>query len=466
MSKGLKPSKPSAARSGVAAGLLLTVIELTGGLLSGSLSLLSSAVNTLMSLLASMISLLAVREGSRPPDERHPYGHGKVEAFAALGEVSLLLVTCSWLVYSAASRLLAGRAEIGMYWVALGTNLASIIIDSYAFTRMRRASSGEVSEALEAGALHFLNDLLIALIVILGLSLYGVGLWYADPLAALAVVSYTLYSSVDIFRRSLDTLLDAAPRGLADEIRERILGVEGVKGCHGLRIRRAGSKHFIDVHVEVDGHLPLSKAHDISDSMESEISRLLPEADVTVHVEPGASEDLASRIRRAASEVGRVRGIHEVGVSETGEGLIVSYHLEMDPEITLEEAHAAAEEMERRLREALGGETVILSHLEPAEPPQAHRWVEPREMRRLRRRILETAEGYPEAVSIHDIRSLASRDGLIVALHCTVQGSTPLERVHEISTMMEEKIKRIDPKIRYVIIHCEPNKKNRRNMKN
>lgn len=204
-------SKASAARSGVAAGLLLTVIELAGGLLSGSLALLSSAVNTMMSLSASVISLIAVRKGGRPLDEEHPYGHEKVEAFAAMGEVTLLLVTCTWLVYSAAKCLIAGRAEIGLYWVALGTNIASIIIDSYAYTRLRSASR---SEALEAGALHFLNDLLIALIVILGISLYGVGLWYADPLAAIVVVAYTLYSGVEIFRRSIDTLMDAAQRGL------------------------------------------------------------------------------------------------------------------------------------------------------------------------------------------------------------------------------------------------------------
>lgn len=136
---------------------------------------------------------------------------------------------------------------------------------------------------------------------------------------------------------------------------------------------------------------------------------------------------------------------------------MISYHLEMDPGTSLEKAHKAAEEMERRLREAFGGETVILSHLEPAEPPSAHEWVRLRETRELRRRILEAAEGYPEVVSIHEIRSLTSREGLIITLHCTVEGSTPIERAHEISTMMEEKMKAIDPRIRYVIIHCEPN---------
>ncbi len=450
-------SKASAAKSGVAAGLLLTVIELAGGLLSGSLALLSSAINTLMSLLASIASFLAVREGGRPPDEEHPYGHGKVEAISAIGEVTLLLVTCTWLLYSAANRLTTGRVEIGFYWVALGTNLASILIDSYAYTRLRRASRSGASEALDAGALHFLNDLLIAFIVILGISLYGVGLWYADPLAAIIVVAYTLYSGVGIFRRSIDTLMDAAPKGLAGMIMERILRVEGVQSCHSLRVRRAGSKHFVDVHIEVDGHLPLSRAHGISDIIESEINRLLPGADVIIHAEPGVSRDLISEIRRIASEIQEIKGIHEVGVSEVGGSLMISYHLEMDPRTSLEKAHEAAEEMERRLREAFGGETVILSHLEPAEPPSAHEWVRPRETRELRRRILEVAEGYPEVASVHEIRSLTSREGLIITLHCTVEASTPLERAHEISTIMEEKIKAIDPRIRYVIIHCEPN---------
>ncbi|MEM3070728.1 MAG: cation-efflux pump [Candidatus Bathyarchaeia archaeon] len=450
------PSKASAARSGVAAGLLLTTIELTGGLLSGSLALLSSAINTFMSLLASVLSLIAVREGGRPPDEEHPYGHEKVESFAAIGEVALLLVTCTWLLYSAANRLITGSAEIRFYWIALGTNLASIIIDSYAYTRLRKASRSEVSEALDAGALHFLNDLLIAFIVILGISLYGVGLWYADPLAATVVVAYTIYSGVDVFKRSVDILIDTAPRGLAEEIKKRILKVEGVQSCHRLRVRRAGSKHFVDVHVEVDGHVPLSKAHSISDAIESQINELLPEADVTIHAEPWTSGDPTSKIRRVASEIQGIKGIHEVGVSEVGGSLIVSYHLEMDPRTSLEKAHEVAEEMERRLREALGEGTVILSHLEPAEPPSAHKWVRPRETKELRRRILEAAEGYPEVMSVHEIRSLSSEEGLLITLHCMVEGSTPLERAHEISTMMEERIKAIDPRIKYVIIHCEP----------
>lgn len=450
------PSKLSAARSGVAAGLLLTIIELAGSLLSGSLALLSSAVNTLMDLLASIIALIAVREGGRPPDEDHPYGHGKVEAFAAIGEGALLLVACTWLVYSAANRLIAGRAEIGLYWVALGTNLASIIIDSYAYMRLRGASRGEASEALDAGALHFLNDLLIAIIVILGISLYGFGIWYADPLAAVVVVAYTLYSSMDIFRRSIDTLMDAAPRGLTEEIRKSILRVEGVQSCHGLRVRRSGSKHFVDLHVEVDGHLPLSRAHSISDAIESEIKNLLGDVDVTIHTEPGTSGDSASQIRRIASEIKEIRGIHEIGVSRIGESLIISYHIEMDPGISLEKAHRVAEEMEGRLREVFGEGSVILSHMEPAEPPSAHGWVRPEETAELRRRIFEALEGFPEVATVHEIRSLTSREGLLLTLHCKVEGSTSLERAHEISTMMEEKIRAIDPRIRYVIIHCEP----------
>ena len=446
-------SKVSAARSGVAAGSLLTVIELSAGLLSGSLALLSSAVNTMMSLFASIISLLAVWEGGKPPDEGHPYGHGKVEAFAALGEVGLLLGACSWLVYSAANRLASGRAEIEFYWLALGTNLASIAIDSYAYTRMKRASE---SEALGAGALHFMNDLLIALIVILGISLYGVGIWYADSIAAMGVVAYTLYSSLDVIKGSINTLMDAAPGGIADRIRERIVGVDGVHSCHRLRVRRAGSKHFVDVHVEVDGHLPLSRVHSISDSIESEIAQLLPGADVTIHMEPGASRDSISEVRRIASEFKEIRGIHEVGMSVVGGSHIISYHLEMDPDISLERAHAAAEEMEKRLKGVFGENVIILSHLEPAKPPTAHRWADPKDMRELRGRILEAAEDFSDIISIHEIRSLASQEGLLITLHCLVEGSTTLERAHEISTSMEEKVKAIDPRITYVVIHCEP----------
>ena len=146
-------SSESASKKGIISGAVLAVIEVTGGVVSGSLGLLSSSFNTLMDFLASIITFFAVREGSKPPDEVHMYGHEKVESAAAISEILLLVLACSWIVYNAYLRLTGGMQEIGLFWVAFFTNFASIVIDLFAYVKLKASTKNRQSEAIEAGAL-------------------------------------------------------------------------------------------------------------------------------------------------------------------------------------------------------------------------------------------------------------------------------------------------------------------------
>jgi len=103
------------------------------------------------------------------------------------------------------------------------------------------------------GALHFLTDLLIAVTVITGLILYRIGFWFADSSAALCIVTYIVYQSFKAMSESFATLTDTAPKGISKEIEKQILNVKGVEDCHHLRVRRAGSKFFVDAHVKLAG---------------------------------------------------------------------------------------------------------------------------------------------------------------------------------------------------------------------
>ncbi|MEM2915300.1 MAG: cation diffusion facilitator family transporter, partial [Candidatus Bathyarchaeia archaeon] len=232
----------SAAKKGIFAGALLTAIEVTGGLISGSLGLISSALNTLMNFIAAVIMFFAVREGSKPPDEIHMYGHEKIEPVAAIVEILLLFIVCSWITYSALSRLMSGVGHIELFWIALGTNFISILIDIFVYLNLKSSSKKRKSEAIDAGALHFMNDLLVAFVVIAGLVLYWFGVWYADSIAALGIVVFIIYSSFNVVRDSFATLMDTAPRGVVEQLRKQILSFEGVEDCHHIRARRVGSK--------------------------------------------------------------------------------------------------------------------------------------------------------------------------------------------------------------------------------
>jgi len=449
-------SEESAAKKGIFAGALLAAIEVAGGLVSGSLGLVSSASNTLMDFVAAVITFFAVKEGSKPPDEVHMYGHEKVESAAAMGEILLLVVVCFWISYNAFLRLSSGESYIGLFWVALGTNFVSIPIDLFAYVSLKSHSKVRVREAMEAGALHFLNDLLIAVVVIFGLVLYRFGLWYADSIAALGIVVFILYSSMNMVRNSISVLVDAAPRGVMEQLRRQILSVENVEGCHHIRVRQAGSRFFVDAHVEIAGHLPLNQAHWVASRIEDQIAKAFPNSDVLIHTEPHTHGDPLTVVRTVGSQIPEIKGVHNVIVKTVGRELSISYHIELDPRISVEDAHDIANSMEERVRAALKNVSAIISHLEPAtellEPAVYSR----EELDRIRNQIVQIARAFPSVRSTHETQILTKAGKYSVTLHCTVDGSTSLVEAHRIATQMEEKIKTIDPRIEQVTIHCEP----------
>ncbi|MFX0200153.1 MAG: cation diffusion facilitator family transporter, partial [Candidatus Hodarchaeota archaeon] len=328
----------SAAKKGILAGALLTAVEVAGGLASGSLGLLSSAFNTLMDFVAAVVTFFAVRESSKPADEAHMYGHEKIESAAAIGEILLLFVVCSWILYTAFSRLVSGERDIKLLWVAFGTNFVSIIVDAFAYFNLKVSSKENKSEAIEAGALHFLNDLLIALVVIIGLVFYSFGVRYADSIAALCIVGYIVYSGLNVIRNSFSTLMDAAPKGVLDQVKEQILRVDGIEDCHHLRVRRAGSKFFVDAHVKIDGQIPLNQAHNIASNIEDQITKAFPNSDILIHTEPHTGEDPIAIVREVASQMPEIKGIHGITVKTLGDKLSVAYHLELEPEISVRSA--------------------------------------------------------------------------------------------------------------------------------
>ena len=345
--------------------------------------------------------------------------------------------------------------EIELFEVAFLTNFVSITIDLFAYTKLKASTRNRQSEAIEAGALHFLNDLLIAVIVIVGLGFYWFGVWYADSMAALCIVAYIVYSGVKIIRSSFATLMDAAPQGLSKTVREQILSVEGVNDCHHLRIRKAGSKYFVDAHVTLTGGMSLYQAHLATSVMEERIAKFLPNSDIMIHTEPHSGKDPVSTVRTVASYFPEIRGIHGITVKTIGGKIQVSYHIELDPQISISSAHEIADGLEKRLKVELKNIFTVVSHLEPA--PETQETGYSRESDSLLENEVERIlESMPEVRSIHEIETL-KRDGMYnVTLHCAVDSIATLTQAHDIATRIEERIKVSNSRINQVNVHCEP----------
>jgi len=445
----------SAAKKGVAAGAMLTIMEVTAGLLSGSLGLVSSAINTLLDFVAAVITFFAVRESGKPPDEVHMYGHEKIESAAAVTEIVILLVACSWIVYSAVERLSSGWQGIGFFWLALGTNFASILIDAFAYRNFKASSRERKSEAVEAGALHFLTDLLIAAVVIVGLVFYWFGVWYADSIAALCIVVYIVLQGLRAARESLASLTDAAPRGMSSMVASRILAVEGVESCHDVRIRRAGAKFFVDAHVTLSAGMPLYEAHSVASKIEDQIKEILPSSDILIHTEPYIGADPIATIRYIASQMPEIKGIHGISVRTIGGKLSVSYHSELEPELSVADAHRCADLLEQRIKEELRNVSTVVSHLEPKSEVSESGYSR-ESAKSLEREILKISASFPQIRSLHDVEILARKGRYSVTLHCTVEDWLTIARAHDLATKIEDSIRLIDERIDRVRVHCEP----------
>jgi cation diffusion facilitator family transporter len=286
--------KRSAALSSVVAAVGLTTFKLIIGLLTNSLGILAEAAHSGLDLVAALMTFFAVRVSDRPADREHNFGHGKIENLSALFETLLLLFTSAWIINEAVQRLFYRSVKVeASIWafVVMGT---SIVID---YTRSRilyRAAKKYHSQALEADALHFSTDIWSSSVVILGLigvavarSVSGLGwLSQADAIAALAVAVIVIFISGELGYRTIMGLLDTAPSGVSEKIVEAVRSLKGINDCHAVRIRPSGARWFVDLHVTMDGRTSLSESHRITERIEKKVQEILPESDVTVHVEP------------------------------------------------------------------------------------------------------------------------------------------------------------------------------------
>lgn len=278
--------KKHVAFASVCAAVFLTGSKLVVGLFTGSLGILSEALHSGLDLIAALITYFSVRISDKPADANHPYGHGKVENLSALIETVLLLVTCVWIIYEAVHRLVTGKMHIAVTHWSYIVVVTSIIVD---FTRSRalmRAAKKHNSQALEADALHFSTDIWSSTVVLLGLVCSNFGWYYADALSALVVAAIVIYVAFQLGRRSIDVLLDTAPKGVVQTIKEISKKIPQITSVHDIRARNSGADVFVEMCVHVTPSLSLIEAHKISHEFEKMIQEKIERCIVHLHQEP------------------------------------------------------------------------------------------------------------------------------------------------------------------------------------
>ena len=279
--------------------------KLAAGLFIGSVSVISEAIHSGIDLAAAVIALVAVRRAARSPDERHPYGHGKIENVSGTIEAILIFGAAAWIIYEALHKLAARRPVEG-----LGLGIAVMAVSAaanYAVSSMLFKVGRETdSIALQADGWHLRTDVWTSLGVLAGLSVVALGerllprvpLWWVDPVAAIVVALLILKAAWDLTRHSLRDLLDES---LGEEENGWITGeirrCPGVRDMHKLRTRRAGAQRFIDFHIQVDPELSVTEGHEVARSLKARLRKRFPGASVNIHVEPEEAEPAVPRGR-------------------------------------------------------------------------------------------------------------------------------------------------------------------------
>lgn len=275
-----------ATRASVATALLLVIVKLGAWWITESVSVMASLIDSLMDGLASVLNLVAVSYSLQPADHDHRFGHGKAEPLAGLAQAAFIAGSAVFLVLHAVDRLihpqpvLAASVGIAVMIFATVATLALIALQRHVI----RVTG---STAIRADSLHYVADLLTYLSVIVALILSGLGVRGIDPLIAIVIAVFILYSAWQIGRDSIDMLMD---RELPDAEKASIFAIARghpeVGGIHELRMRRSGQTYIIQLHLEMSGSLPLEVAHEISDEVEKEILQRFPGADVLIHQDP------------------------------------------------------------------------------------------------------------------------------------------------------------------------------------
>lgn len=272
-----------ASTAAISVAILLVIIKAACWLYTGSAALLASLLDSVIDALASAINFFALRWATKPPDAKHRFGHGKAEAIAALVQSGFICGSALLLAMHGIDRMLnptivtnlpIGMAAMG---VAMVMTIALVAFQTFVVAKTD-------STAIRADRLHYQSDILMNVAILASLALTWYGWQAADAWFALAIACYMLYSVGEIARHAFAHLMDSE---LSSDERQRIIDTikqnQQVKGYHDLRTRQSAGTRFVQMHIELDGNLPLTQAHAICHQLELDIAALFDQADVIIH---------------------------------------------------------------------------------------------------------------------------------------------------------------------------------------
>ncbi len=290
--------KTKAAAISIASNTTLILLKITAGMITGSVSLIAEAIHSLMDLAAAIIAFFSVKVSDQPADKKHQFGHGKAENISGVVEGILILVAAVLIVKEAIEKITTG-VNLEIVEVGIGVMAAAIVVNSLVSRYLYKISKSTDSLALEADAAHLSTDVLTMGGVFTGLIIVKLtGLQIIDPIVAIVVALLIVKAAIDIIRKSYGGLMDVSlPEPEQRKIETCLMEHKDyIVEFHRLRTRKAGSQRQIDVHLVIPKTTHVEDAHQLCDHLETDIVKLLNNAEVNIHVEPCSSACLECHV--------------------------------------------------------------------------------------------------------------------------------------------------------------------------
>jgi cation diffusion facilitator family transporter len=436
----------------VGAACLLIAIKLAAGLASGSLGLLAEAAHSGTDLAAALLTFFAVSVAVRPADRGHPFGHAKAQNLAALAEAGFLIAVSLVIAAFAVARLAgAVGSDVDATWWTFAAVAVVIAIDSSRVVVSFRAGRRYASDALIASSLHFGSDLAGTLAVLGGLTAAALGFPKGDAIAALFVAALVILAAGRLLLRNVNVLMDQAPSDAERAARRALAAMDPPVELRRLRVRRSGGSHFADVVIGIAPGAAVGQGHAAADRVEDALREVLQDVDVVVHVEPrGVEAGLRERALAAALGISHVREIHNLALLEVSGGVEISLHIKLPGGMSLEQAHAIAEQVEHAIRDAVPEAAAVRTHLEPWKEPIAAEEAD------IDQAAVEAAVRDETGSTPRELRFVRTDDGIVAFVTVGLEGRGSLADAHERANALEERVREAVPEIADVVVHTEP----------
>lgn len=277
------------AQAGMLLNMVLAIVKVLAGIVGHSYALIADGIESVADIFGSLIVWSGLRVARRSADSAYPFGYGKAEALAAAGVGFMLVGAAIGISIEAIREIMIPHHTPAPFTLAVLVGV--VLIKELFFRRVSRAAVASGSTAIKADAWHHRSDAITSLAAFIGISIAligGPGWEQADDWAALLAACVIVYNGVRVMRPALQELMDRAPgEALLGRVERAAHSVTGVLATEKLKMRRAGTAYYVDLHVQADPTLSLHEAHILSGMVKSAIRREVPEVSgALIHMEP------------------------------------------------------------------------------------------------------------------------------------------------------------------------------------